>query len=492
MDSEGMNFMYQKYTEMKRVLPKTSVIIFDYGKDIREKYHIGNLMEGTYRSQVAQFHYCFHRELDLKRVVKSYYIADAVVNTAGLSFPSHPMQDFDLIMNEIKALCELSHPNIIRLYDVYFNEKYIHLVTEYCKGGELFDALKAEKFSLTEALGIFIQIIEAVNFIHDKGFAHRGLCIENILFLGSDKKRVKIIGFSGACKYSEGFRFKYGSPMYMAPEVFNEDYSEMCDIWSCGVIFFTMIVGHQPFQSNNFNDLKKKVLKLDMIKSKDWKELDKEVKKFVRKLISVKNRPNAEQVLKLPLVKKYLSQNNKAVIKRLMKSVKSIRSDVYFTQKLHLGNKVKIAMYKILAPLNLLHDLYILESLWAELDSNGLDVIMESDLVHNIETLLSKSELSEKAYNMLKKFDLDARGCISKDEFIGLLIEISDKSLIRQAFNILDTDGDGQIDASDFDTYFKCVDYENLKKLFSECLDKNKLDYETFYLLVTRFVVSFA
>jgi Ca2+-binding EF-hand superfamily protein len=171
--------------------------------------------------------------------------------------------------------------------------------------------------------------------------------------------------------------------------------------------------------------------------------------------------------------------------------VKSIRNDYGFSLKVRLGNKLKIAVYKILSPLNLLHDITSLEALWVELDSNGLDVIMESDLVHNIETLLSKSELSEKAFNMLKKFDLDSRGCVSKDEFIGLLVEISDKSLIRQAFNSLDQDSDGLIDSSDFDSYFKTADYEGLKKLFQESLEKSKVDFETFFVLVTKFVVSF-
>jgi len=142
--------------------------------------------------------------------------------------------------------------------------------------------------------------------------------------------------------------------------------------------------------------------------------------------------------------------------------------------------------------LNVLHDLYILESLWNELDVNGQDVILESDLVQNIETLLSKSELSEKAYNMLKKFDLDCKGRISKDEFIGLLIEISDKYIIRQSFNTLDTDSDGFVSPSDYDSYFKCHDYEKLKTSLTECFDRDKLDFETYNLLVTRFVVSFS
>ena len=491
MESEELAFMKEKYRDMKNGISKTSVIFNDFSQDIREKYHIGNLMEGTVRSSIAQFHFCVHRELNLKRIVKSYYIADGEMTSSGIVFKSHHTQDYDLILSEIRALSELSHPNIVRLYEVYMSEKYIHLVIEHLKGGELFDTLSYDRLNLSQSLSILIQLLEAIKFMHEKGFAHRGLCIENILFVGNDKKRIKLIGLSGAAKSPFGYRSRYGSPMYMAPEVFQQEYDEKCDIWSIGVIFFTMICGHQPFQSNSFSELMKKVIKIDYISSPNWKNLDKEVKKFIKKILVTKNRPTADKILKFPLIQKYLNENNKQVIKRLIKSVKSIRNEFGFSQKVKLGNKLKIAVYKILSPLNLLHDLITLETLWLELDSNGLDVIMESDLVQNIETLLSKPELSEKAFNMLKKFDLDSRGCVSKDEFIGLLVEINDKSLIRQAFNTIDQDSDGLIDSTDFDTYFKASDYDGLKELIQECLEKSKLDFETFYVLVTKFVVSF-
>lgn len=491
MESEELAYMKEKYRDMKSGISKTSVIIYDYSQDIREKYHIGNLIEGTVRSDIAQFHLCIHRDLNIKRIVKSYYISDGEMTSTGIIFKSHHIQDFDLILSEIRALSELNHPNIVRLYEVYMTEKYVHLVMEHLKGGELFDTLSYESLGISESLLILIQLLEATKYMHEKGYAHRGLCIENILFVGNDKKRVKMIGFNGAAKYSAGFQIRYGSPMYMAPEVFHQDYDEKCDIWSLGVIFFTMVCGHQPFQSDSFNEIMKKVVKIDYISSLNWKNMDKEVKKFIKSILVSKDRPSAGKILKLPLIQKYLNENNKQVIKRLIKSVKSIRNDLDFSHKVKLGNKLKISVYKILSPLNLIQDLIALEYLWLELDSNGLDVIMESDLAQSIESLLSRSELSEAAFNMLKKFDLDNKGCVSKDEFIGLLVEINDKALVRQAFDLLDQDSDGLIDPNDFDYYFKTSDYDGLKKLIQESLEKSKLDFETFYILITKFVVSF-
>ena len=490
MENSQVQIIQEKYLNTKRLVGRTAVLLHEFGKNIKERYHISSLLPGTVRSQNAQFHVAVHRGLDLKRAVKSYYLGDACLETNRVIFSKHPLQDFDLILNEVRALCELSHPNLVRLYEVFIDQKYIHLVMDLCKGGELFDVIMNDRLLTVDAMSIFIQILDGVRYIHEKGFAHRGLCLENVLFQDNDKKKIKITGFSGACKSSDGFRFKYGSPMYMAPEVFNDNYDEKCDVWSAGVIFYTMVVGHQPFQARSFPDLKKKVQDKHIIKSPQYKSLEKETKKFIQMLLSSKKRPSSAEVHSSAFVKKFLSQNNKLAIKRLMRTVKSIRIDSSFTIKVKFSNKLKIAVYKILAPLNVLHDSNSLDCLWREFDVNGTEVLMEADLVNNIERILSKPDLSAKAHHILKKFDLDKRGCVTKDEFVGLLCDLTDKAVIRQAFNILDKDEDGLIGPEDFDDYFNMPDYDNLKKMMLETLEKDKIDFETLCVLITKFVMT--
>ncbi|OMJ76641.1 hypothetical protein SteCoe_23943 [Stentor coeruleus] len=490
MELEEIKFMKEKYDEIKSGIQKTPTIIHEYGSDIREKYHIGNTLEGSARSSLAQFHCCVHRDLNIKRATKSYYIADAIFTENYLSFPSHSLLNFDLIMNEIKALSELSHPNILRLYDVYFDSRYIHLVTDFCKGGELFELLYADQLSVNESLGLMIQILEGIKYMHSKSYCHRGLCIENIMFSDNNKRKIKIISFSGAIKLNGLIKFKYGSPMYMAPEVFQDNYNEKCDEWSAGVIFFTMVTGHQPFQSTDFRGIQKKVINCDFIRSEKWKSLPKAIKKFIKKILVTKNRPSADKILEFPVIKKFQKENNREVMKKLIRTIKSIKPDSNFSHKVKLSSKLKIAVYKILAPLNILHDINGLESLWGELDVDGSDTLLESDIANNIEKVLNKQELSHRAHQIIKKFDLDKRGCIMKDEFIGLLCDFSDKNLLLQAFNVLDYDCNGVIGPGDFDDYFKCIDYEGLSKLMLEATGATTLDYESFSLLVTKFVVN--
>lgn len=490
MDSEEQQFMQAKYMELKAGIQKTSTILHEFGRDIKERYHIGFPLEGSARSQIAKFRSCTHRDMGFKRAVKTYYIADGLLNNVGLNFQSHPQLNFTLIMNEIKALSELTHPNILRLYEVYFDSKYIHLVTEFCKGRELYDRLYVEGMTPENAVVIFIQILEGIKYMHSKGYVHRGLCIENVMFLDYEKKKIKIISFSGAVKYQEGLTEKYGSPMYMAPEVFAGNYDETCDVWSAGVIFFTMITGHQPFQSLFFNGLVKSITELNFIRSQEWLSTDKIIANFIKKILVLKNRPSAEVVLDFPLIRKHLNYQNKVAIKQLMRTVKSIKPESNFSMKIQLANKLRIIIYKILYPLNVLHDVASLERLWGELDLKNANFLMEKEIVNNIERVLNKQNMGNKAHQILKKFDLDKRGGVNKDEFIGLMCDISDKNLLMMAFNALDPLGKGSITPSDVDTYFEIKNYDNLEKLMVDAFDSTTLSYEDFYLLVTKYLVT--
>ncbi len=87
------------------------------------------------------------------------------------------------IMNEIKVLKQIDHPNILKIFEYYEKKNNLYLVTEHLDGGELFDRIeKYSKFSEKKAAYIFRQILCAVSYMHDKNIAHRDLKPENILF----------------------------------------------------------------------------------------------------------------------------------------------------------------------------------------------------------------------------------------------------------------------------------------------------------------------
>ena len=92
---------------------------------------------------------------------------------------------------------KLDHPNVLKLYEYFIDDKDVYLITEICKGGELFDRIvEREYYSEPEAAIIFEQILRSINYIHSQGIAHRDIKPENFLFETKDEhSTLKIIDF---------------------------------------------------------------------------------------------------------------------------------------------------------------------------------------------------------------------------------------------------------------------------------------------------------
>ncbi|KRY65802.1 Maternal embryonic leucine zipper kinase [Trichinella pseudospiralis] len=131
-------------------------------------------------------------------------------------------KDLPRVKTEINALKHLCHQNIGRLYEVIETERKYFLVLEYCTGGELFDYIvKKDGLPEPEARHFFRQIVAAVVFVHEQGFAHRDLKPENLLL--TDDLRLKLIDFGLCAKPEYGLQDSLntccGSPAYAAPEI---------------------------------------------------------------------------------------------------------------------------------------------------------------------------------------------------------------------------------------------------------------------------------
>jgi len=157
--------------------------------------------------------------------------------------------------DEINILQSMNHKYIIKLYDVYESKHQLHLVMEECKGGELFDRIKSKGyFREEEAKPVVRKICEAIHFMHDKyRVVHCDLKPENILFMTkAEDSDIKIIdfGMSKVVHRLDHLRTLCGTPYYTAPEVIKSEYSHSADMWSIGVITYTMIFAMVPFMVN--------------------------------------------------------------------------------------------------------------------------------------------------------------------------------------------------------------------------------------------------
>ncbi|CAH2352957.1 serine/threonine-protein kinase Gin4p [[Candida] railenensis] len=224
------------------------------------------------------------------------------------------------IEREIIIMKLLTHPNVLRLYDVWETSKALYLVLEYVEGGELFDLL-VERGPLQEieAIKYFRQIILGTAYCHALGICHRDLKPENLLLDSS--LNVKLADFGMAALESNGklLETSCGSPHYAAPEIVSglKYHGAASDVWSCGVILFALLTGRLPFDDEHIRNL---LLKVQAGTFEMAEELSPEAKNLISKMLTVDpmKRIPTEKILSHPLLTKYPIPNEDLI------SVKSL------------------------------------------------------------------------------------------------------------------------------------------------------------------------
>src|ERR1700722_548743 len=189
------------------------------------------------------------------------------------------------VEREIVIMKLVDHPNIMQLYDVWETSTHLYLILEYVEGGELFDYLcEMGCLPTYEALGMFQQIIGALDYCHRFHIAHRDLKPENLLLDGDKNIKVADFGMAGWPTHGALLETACGSPHYAAPEaVMGQPYDgSSADVWSCGIILFVMLSGKFPFDDENLEALLAKVRLGDYKMSPD---IDPLAQELLRKML---------------------------------------------------------------------------------------------------------------------------------------------------------------------------------------------------------------
>jgi len=213
--------------------------------------------------------------------------------------------DQQTLQREIQILRKLRHTNIVKLEDLFETRKYLYIVMEFCRGGELFDKianLEGDHFSEGDCCQIMHQLASGIQYMHKMGIVHRDLKPENILVdeWTEQLRRVKIADFGISAMIdgnieaedddaeSANLRTRVGTLSYTAPEILGrKPYDHRVDYWSLGIIMHILCSGYPPFDGESDYEVSDAITNDRLeFEEEDWSYISESTQTLVRRLLS--------------------------------------------------------------------------------------------------------------------------------------------------------------------------------------------------------------
>ena len=416
--------------------------------------------------------------------------------TTGIEYackelPKKKLSDYEGLMREVNLMIKLDHPNIIKLYEVYENDKNIYLIMELCTGGELFDRIventeNGVQFTEKQAANLFKQMMSAINYCHKNGIVHRDLKPENLLYLNKDKNSpVKVIDF-GMSKRFDSKHFmseKVGTAYYISPEVLNGKYDEKCDIWSAGVILYIIICGYPCFNGDDDDEIFAAIQKGKInFPSPEWDSISNDAKELIKKMCCSPNkRLTAEQVLNETWVKDNAPNAGKALLPMKIDGFKNYSN----------SNKLRKAVLTYIASRLSEEEIKKIKAIFETIDTDNDGKLSLEELKKAVS--LTDGMKIEYIEQLFKSIDTDNSGNIEYTEFISASIEKNiylNEEKLKEAFKLFDVDGSGKISRAEIE---KVLHMEKQSKEIDAIMAKHdinkdgEIDFQEFLTMMKEF-----
>ncbi|EQC29453.1 CAMK/CDPK protein kinase [Saprolegnia diclina VS20] len=393
----------------------------------------------------------------------------------------------ETLKREIEILRSVSHPNIIKLFDVFEDARHLHLVTELCTGGELFDRIISRgHYTEADAAKLVRKILDAVKHCHDRDICHRDLKPENFLFETKEESaELKVIDFGLSRMDAAGsdayMTTRVGTPYYIAPEVLGRHYDKSCDLWSIGVIMYILLCGYPPFYGDSdpeiFASVRSGKYSYD---TPEWAGVSKEAKDLIDHLLllNASKRLTAEQALQHPWLMGAAPAVERSLNTNIMTSLKRFQGH----------NKLKKVALGVIADQMTGAEINELKKTFAMIDADGNGVITMQELGAAVRDM-GHGMLESEVLQLLQGLDIDGDGNLDYNEFLAATMKRNDfnkEEYLVNAFNYFDTKKQGVITKDDLIRFMGSE--EHAQEVMSE-IDSNgdgQISFEEFVSMMQK------
>ena len=466
--SQVVEIQENKSVSKRNSLRSSSYILDKYSiqKDFRKKYEYQSLIGSGAFGKVRLY-------VDRDSRTFKYAIKTIKKNI----FKRHSIES---IKREVDILRSLDHPNIVKYFETYEDECYLHIVMEYIAGDNLFRVLTDQKgFKFTERTisKIISCLLKAVLFLHHNGIIHRDIKPENIVFVELNNfNALKLIDFGLSIQQNaKKDNRRVGTPYYMSPEMVRGNFNYASDVWSIGVILFIMVTGKQPFRGKSKEEVFEKIKKGAYDKNTLTRaKCSKEVKDLIKKMLVIEHtkRITVECALDHIWFKQFEKNKNINLVvdQEIIDSLKQFQYQNIFQKE------IRFYLAKLCSDKEILK----LKHAFLAIDKDNSGEI-EYEEIPKIFNELNIEASDTELKNIFSSMDFHCDGKVNYSEFLAATISsinFNKEEKLWSAFKYFDTTDSGYITLDSVMDALKnsgvIIDEEGLTKTFNELQKKGK------------------